>query len=742
MREYLSPGVNVEQIDNSILSTSEVQQDSAIFIGGFTKGKAFVPMIIKDTPQLIKRTGQPNGKFFSQYAAYQYSKISSNFYVQRLLWSQGYQSDTIVIYGTGSGITGGGDILAVLSATGNGDTNALSFSSSFDNSVLKLAVSGSTSLGTGSQVTSSYTLTQLVNIQSVISDNPYQPDSPFYLFAKTHDTNSLAAYETISCARVDDLLDFENVSYKAAVTPWVTTQTGVPLFRFAHTSDGSYTNKDVKVHIKNIVTGSSTKYTKFDIIIRKYDDTEKYQQVYEAYYEVNLNPLSQSFIGKVIGDAFQQYNSQTDKVMTYGDYANKSAYVRVQMSDNVKFNLIPRGVNIKNVQRIPLFYESADVIDETDYPTLHVNTSSTASVGGYDVTKYSIKMLSNPIMLSADGSIPTKSTLFRLSAAVNDMIIPFYGGFDGRNPSIGFQTTETSLMGFDVTDITSSGVNMYKKALDIIKNTDQYNIDLISIAGVNIKQVGVAEIFRYALQQVCQYRGDCVVVSDLISRNSINFESSVTLTQNYDSSYGGVYFPAVKYYDTFNRIFPIIPVTTLIPAVFAYTKRFGAPHYAPAGIDRGVLNVIQALTKLNKEERDLLYKNRINPIASFSGTGTIVWGQKTLYQVDGTSALDRFSGRNNIIAIKKWIERFGRKMVFVNNTASLRTMFSVQLSSYLDGLVSIGALYEYKFVMDQSNNTPDVIDSYQLVGQLKIKVSKVAQVIRIPINLVRTRDTM
>jgi len=146
-------------------------------------------------------------------------------------------------------------------------------------------------------------------------------------------------------------------------------------------------------------------------------------------------------------------------------------------------------------------------------------------------------------------------------------------------------------------------------------------------------------------------------------------------TNEYDSSFGAVYYPAVKIKCDYSKTFPIIPAATLIPSVIAYTERVSQPHYAPAGINRGTLNVLQAVLKLNKAERDMLYAARINPIASFSSNGTVVWGQKTLQQK--SSALDRLNVRILVNRIKKWVEAYGKTVLFDNNTASLRAMFTI-----------------------------------------------------------------
>lgn len=750
MKEYLSPGAYPEQRDQSFLPTGQVLEASSVFIGGFAKGQAFIPMLITDGTDLITKTGEPNGKFYSQYAALQYSAHASNFWVQRLLWQSGYKADALIIYGTGSFCTNGGDVLAVLASAGvnNGTTaNSLVLSTSKSSTgsadTLQFYVSGTCSAG---NISKGYTLSRadIVDIQNVFGTNAQQYTSPVYLYAKMHDTSSAAAYTTISVIKTSDFLAYGSSTYQHAVTPWITNAEGQELFRLHHKSDGTYTNKDVKIQIKNIVTSSvastTINYTSFDVLVRSYDDTQKKPVVIQAFYGVNLDPTSINYISKKIGDVWSQYDSDKNKIRVYGDYTNRSNYVRVQVSNAVKSMVIPKTTNINNVQRIPVWYETGDVYQE-DYPTSYIYTTNTSAdtttFNGYDVSKYSIKMLSMPV----PGATVPKTTASVIQFTNNTRyIVPFYGGFDGKNPASGFNTSDTYLTGFDMSSISADGVETYKKALDIISNPDQFDIDVISIAGVNLESAGKAQVFRYAMQDVCQIRGQCIVVGDLAQTDTIDADQTSDWVQPYDSSFGAVYFPSVKYYDTYTKTYPAIPVSTLLPAVIAYTNKVSQPYYAPAGIDRGTLNVVQAMSKLNKAQRDLLYSYNVNPIASFAGTGTIVWGQKTLQKA--ASSLDRLNCRLLVNMIKKWITKYGKSVLFNNNTTNLRQVFSIGASTYLDQLVAGGGLYEYRFLMDESNNGPEVLDRNQLVGEMWIKLAKTTEFIIIPINIVSSDATL
>lgn len=731
MREYVSPGIYTQEYDKSFLPTAPPAGSAAIFVGGFTKGQAFVPMRIKDTYDLLDRTGEPNGLFYSQYAAYEYSKHKGDFYVQRILWDQQWTSEAYLVTAQGDD---GIQLLAVLFPTG--DSVDLSTSTSAEKS--GDSWSDLTFGVTDGTTTTSYTwsFADVVNIDGVVGTNPVQ-STPLYLFGKTANydaTDNTGSFTTISIVKQSDFFTSQN-GYKNARTPSVFNQYNVELFHFETLGDGTYTNKEIKIAIEGLQTASSLEYAKFDVIVRAYDDTQKKPQILEAFYEVTLDPTDIAYIGKRIGDMYQEWDRTNNKTILHGDFPNNSKYIRVVVSDQVKNkNVAPLG-NVYGIEAIPV--TGSDTYEITcPTPYTHSSEVETRSLTlyhehqGYDVSLGQVKFLSNPLHNSAT------TTSLSIYTVTGDYIIPFYGGFDGRNPSDGFTTDQNTLYGFDFTSQTSSGSAIFIEALGLLRNVQQYDIDVVSIAGVNLESEGKKSVFEYALQEVCEFRGDCIVVAEACELGTMTTGTITTYTEDFDSSYGAVYYPGVKIKCDYTKTYPDLPGSALIPSVIAYTEKVSQPHYAPAGINRGTLNVLQALTKLTRDQRDSLYKYNINPIASFAANGTVVWGQKTLQKA--ASALDRLNVRILVNRIKKWIETYGKTVLFDNNTVTLRQVFTLGVESYLNNIVSVNGLYAYRFVMDQTNNTPEVIDRNQLVGEVWLKPTKTAQFIIIPINIVRT----
>jgi phage tail sheath protein FI len=180
-----------------------------------------------------------------------------------------------------------------------------------------------------------------------------------------------------------------------------------------------------------------------------------------------------------------------------------------------------------------------------------------------------------------------------------------------------------------------------------------------------------------------------------------------------------------------------VPPSVVMPGIIAYSDRVSEPWFAPAGLNRGgITEAIEAYTRLTQDERDDLYENRINPIASFPNEGVVAWGQKTLQAKP--SALDRINVRRLLIALKKFIASSSRYLVFENNTAVTRNRFLNIVNPYLESVQQRQGLYSFKVIMDESNNTPDVIDRNILYGQIYIQPAKAAEFVVLDFNILPT----
>jgi len=263
----------------------------------------------------------------------------------------------------------------------------------------------------------------------------------------------------------------------------------------------------------------------------------------------------------------------------------------------------------------------------------------------------------------------------------------------------------------------------YNDVITLLGNKDDYQFNIISTPGLtyNLHSTQIDNIISLA-----ESRGDCIAVLDLYAHGA-TVSNVVGQADSLNSSYAAAYWPWVQMQSaTGKNVWA--PASTVIPGVYAFTDGASAPWYAPAGLVRGgITGVIQAEKKLSKTDRDTLYDGKVNPIATFPGTGIAVFGQKTLQTK--ASALDRVNVRRLLIELKKFIGDQAQNLVFEQNTISTRNRFLAAVNPYLESVTQRNGLYAYRVVMDDTNNTADVIDRNQLVGQIYIQPAKTAEFI-------------
>jgi phage tail sheath protein FI len=197
------------------------------------------------------------------------------------------------------------------------------------------------------------------------------------------------------------------------------------------------------------------------------------------------------------------------------------------------------------------------------------------------------------------------------------------------------------------------------------------------------------------------------------------------------------YYPWVKTIDINTNKLISVPPSVLLPGVFAANDRVAAEWFAPAGLNRGgLVGAVSVLNRLTQSEKDTLYEAKVNPIVQFPGQGIVVFGQKTLQ--DKPSALDRINVRRLLIAVKKFIASTSRYLVFEQNTSETRSRFINTVTPYLESIQQRQGLYAFNVVMDDTNNTPDVIDRNILAGAIFLQPTKTAEFIVIDFNILPT----
>lgn len=287
-----------------------------------------------------------------------------------------------------------------------------------------------------------------------------------------------------------------------------------------------------------------------------------------------------------------------------------------------------------------------------------------------------------------------------------------------------------------VTNIQGINSSSYDNMIALLANQDDYRFNVLTIPGLFASESPLGASQVTTVINNTMNRGDNIYVTDLVPFGS-SIASVTSQANAKNTSYAAAYWPWIQTVDPTTAQLVWVPASTLIAGVYAYNDTVSEPWFAPAGINRGGLGtVVRAEKKLSQTNRDTLYTNKVNPIATFPGQGVVVYGQKTLQTK--ASALDRVNVRRLLIALKSYIGQIANTLVFEQNTIATRNQFLAQVNPYLESVQQRQGLYAFKVVMDSSNNTPDVIDRNQLVGQIYLQPTKTAEFIYLNFNILPT----
>jgi len=438
------------------------------------------------------------------------------------------------------------------------------------------------------------------------------------------------------------------------------------------------TGDNIRYEIASLDSGSG----QFSLLIRRGDDNGKNKTILETFNDLSLDPNSTNYIEKVIGNQVQNFDTDSDGnrfIQVTGSFANNSQFVRVKSVANPTLNYLDNDGNFKAAL-----------------------TSSLPKIG---------------------------------SGSVNG--VGERGAFGGgKGPKFGLGTGAQRLRMFEEISVASiQGVAAadYTSSIALLQNKDEYDFEVITIPGVTVQNGAIATT---TLIDTVTQRGDAIAVID--TRNyGATINQAITSAGTVDSSFAATYWPHVQVLSPETNKLVFVPASTLIPAVYATNDRLGAEWFAPAGFNRGgVGGAIQAERKLPPADRDKLYDGKVNPIASFPGQGPVIFGQKTL-QTKATS-LDRVNVRRLLIELKRVVGQIGEGLLFEQNTAATRGRFLNQVNPFLESVQQRQGIFAFRVVMDETNNTADVIDRNQLVGQIFIQPTRTAEFIILDFNITPT----
>ena len=655
----LSPGVLARENDQSFLTTQPVQAGAAI-LGPTVKGPVGIPTIVttySDYQNVFGTkitSGSAEYTYLTSISAYNYfQQGGDSLLVTRIVTGSYTEAVSSTIESSIEGTTP--SVLtsaATFDATGSAlGTLVVSSSNVNVTASIVLSTTASFSSATVTQAVGTFNVGETITFtsQSLGSTKPSGTDLTFTLVDADIVNQNSFTLETLS----------EGTDQNSTSTQGTQGQL----------ASGSADN--IRWEITGVNSGSGT----FALLIRQGNDITNNKSVLETWPNLSLDPNSNTYISKVIGDSKQIVKTDgTESYIQYsGSYTNASRYIRVK-------EVLTPTLN---------FFDNAGAA-KTEF-TSSIPVAGSGSFGSATGTPF---------------GEPTNPANF----------------YDKIN-----STDSQGLTGVNYTD-----------SVKLLANQDLYQYNLIVAPGLTRDMTAGVTVLT-SLVDNAQTRGDNLAIIDLKNYGA-NIVPVTTAADAVDSSYAAAYWPWLQTIDPDLGSRVWVPASTMMPGVFAFNDRAGETWFAPAGLSRGGLTtVIRAERALTNGNRNTLYESNVNPIATFPNTGVVVFGQKTLQK--RASALDRVNVRRLLISLKNFISQIADNLVFEQNTIATRNNFLSQVNPYLASVQQRQGLYAFKVVMDDSNNTPDVIDRNQLVGQIYIQPTKTAEFIYLDFNVLPTGAT-
>jgi hypothetical protein len=296
------------------------------------------------------------------------------------------------------------------------------------------------------------------------------------------------------------------------------------------------------------------------------------------------------------------------------------------------------------------------------------------------------------------------------------------GTFDGG-------VADTNRQGLYFENITSnnsqgfSPADDYTAAFSLLANKEEFDFNLLLAPGT---------FMNTSLISTCENRGDAFAIVDPVVYGSTK-TAAIQAAAGSTSNYAATYWPWVQTQSSTLGKSVWVPPSVVMAGVYAFNDSVGFEWFAPAGLNRGGIAVTGIERKLSANDRDDLYSANVNPLATFPGEGTVAFGQKTLQK--RATSLDRINVRRLLINLKRYVSSVSRELVFEQNTTVTRNRFLANVTPYMDSVVSRQGLFAYRVIMDETNNTADVIDRNQLIGQIYIQPTKTAEFIILDFTL-------
>ncbi len=587
-------------------------------------------------------------------------------------------------------------------------------------------------------------------------------------------------------------LDNYQEQWKSAASPWVLSElkgtgTGATLqrlFRFVTISDGNAANEDVKFSIINIKPDDKT----FDLVIRKFNDIDTNPSIVEKFSNITLDSTATGFIARKIGTTDGEYPLRSKYIMVElyddqdPDLANhfpagfegvlNRTYngSRDALPPKIEYKTEYTDFNTSKLRKTYLGLNSQIGVDQDFFDYKGINAiNNGVFTGKTDGFHLDVNAEGATVDLGNDSYVPTlqvgvsafttdaslQGGPYEKIAARKFTFAPF-GGYDGwdeyrtqrtnddRYTKTGSRGSVGLLNGVFDTYVTSEGddgiTSDYYAYLDGIytyNNPEAVNINVFATPGIDLRDN--ISLVENAVDVIEVDRADSLYVITTPDTDddgqAITPDEAVDIVEDsgIDSNYSATYWPWLQMNDTENNRYVWLPPTLEVMRNIALTDNVAFPWFAAAGLNRGTTNAIKARVKLKLDDRDDLYEGRINPMATFSDVGVVIFGNKTL-QVKET-ALNRINVRRLLLQARKLISAVSIRLLFEQNDDVVRNQFLSLVNPILDNIRKERGLTDFRVVLD---DTPESIDRNELNGRIFIKPTRSLEFISIEFNITNT----
>ncbi len=302
--------------------------------------------------------------------------------------------------------------------------------------------------------------------------------------------------------------------------------------------------------------------------------------------------------------------------------------------------------------------------------------------------------------------------------------------------------TGSMTLGTDGKGEADVSINVLTNAYDLFASAEEVDVSLI-LQGKAVGSANNAQLANYIIDNICESRKDCVAFispakDDVVANAGDESTDMVGFRNASRSSSYAVLDSGYKYqYDKYNDVYRYVPLNGDTAGLCVRTDDTRDPWFSPAGFNRGqIKNIIKLAYNPDKANRDILYKANINPVVTFPGQGTVLYGDKTM--LTKPSAFDRINVRRLFIVLEKAIATAAKYTLFEFNDEFTRAQFKNLVEPFLRDVQGRRGIYDFKVVCDSTNNTGEVIDRNEFVGDIYIKPAKSINFIQLNFVAVRT----